>query len=426
MNATNTIRRDSWLLLGFLIVGLIHYGEWEGTANGVGTPLVLTNSPYYIALIPVLMGVLWWTGLKRHLRVFFKFRYSFGAYFLLITALSFLRPDVATSFSNAMSVVLCYTVVFCYGAIAFSLPYRRMVDVFLIFIALIFLPSAIYVHLRFVGPLVLFPDREVSNNLRFGGVVYYAHTAMILGTGCMLALSQFLDARTTRGKLIYGATLGLCGLFLLFTDCRSVMSGLAMAGTYRFLSSLPSLKRYVTITAMAVLGILLTIGLSLRNKPVTKYDTEGDFSFRSYIWMYAFQGVQENPWVGYGSKSYLKTNETALDHLGPDLYDPHNALLGLALQSGVIALVLFLIIYISLNRLYLKHALARGRPQLMLTIFWVYVPLFWGAMYNATPDFIEFFIPLIYVLNFLHPDLYRHRTPVTAETHRQQAHFAHA
>lgn len=393
-------------LVGFLTWLLVHFGIWSGQPNEAQRLEEANHASFLILFLLALCVAMVALGTYRHVVVFFRFRVPLALFLTAVLATGFLREDLASSLRNSVSITLAYLMAMGLATLAFALPLNRALDALVILIVVIFLPLTVLVHVTKVGPLVLFPDRTENNMLRLGGLIYYAFTAMTLGVGGLIALYQFLS-RYPRRRGWYALAFILANVFLLFTDCRSAWSGVMLAYlavTYTFLS------RFYRQLALGLGVVVLAAGWVVKDSraPVTRqYDTEGDFKFRQRIWHYALQGIQDEPITGYGSAQYLTTHYRAHIEIGTNLEDPHSATLSLALQSGVIVTGLFFWLFGSIAWLCYRHAVGTKRALLGLVIFWVFVPFFWGDVYNGKAGFIQHFLPISCFIGLLHPGVYR-------------------
>ncbi len=399
------VNRRSLLLLSFLVLLLVQFGRWQGQINENLPSESGNNSIFLLVFAPVLFITLYANRQWGYLTVFRPLRGPLLLFLAVIIGVGLFRDDLSSAARNMASIVLTYSIILGLSAMSFSLPFRRMFDVYIIFIAYLFLPVTIYVHLTEVGPLVLFPDRLESNNLRLGGLVYYAHAAMLLGVGGMFSLYQFLQSRTYSVRLYYGLTFILLNIFLLFTDCRSTWGGVALTYALLVLLNLPRHKRWAIISLTALTALLFYSGV-FEVKTTKQYRTTDDFEFRLAIWGLALQGISENPLTGYGTENYFSSNRKAMD-MDERLSDPHSAALSLALQSGLLALILFFRLYYYTVRHYSRHALGAYKPLIAVCLYWLFAPFFWGTVYNGAAGFIQILFPLTYFVSLLHPDLYR-------------------
>lgn len=400
------VNRRSLILLSFLGLLLVQFGRWEGQANRTeSTGEGGDNTTFLLLYVPALLATLYVSNRWGYWKVFRPVRKPLGLFLITIVGVGLFRGDFVSAARNMASIMLTYSIVLGLAAMSFSIPFRRAVDVFIFFIAGVFLPLTVYVHLTTVGPLVLFPDRMESNNLRLGGLVYYAHTAMLLGIGGLFALYQLLRSRTFGTRLYYGLLFVALNVFLLFTDCRSLWGGVAFAYGVLVLQSLPKAKRWPLVGAMAVVILLLYSG-AFSVKQASQYQTGDDFTFRMVIWGLSLEGISQRPLTGYGTENYFSSNQKAMD-FDQRLSDPHSALLSLALQSGLLVVFLFIRLYYQTVRQYTRYTTGPTKPLVAVAWFWLFAPFFWGLVYNGAAGFVQILFPLTYFVSLLHPELYQ-------------------
>lgn len=401
--------RRSLILLLLLLLLLLQFGHWQGQMSENLPTESSNNSLFLMLYVPLLLGCLYVGNQWGYLKTFRPLRKPLLLFLAVIIGVGLFRNDLGAAMRNMASIVLTHSIIVGLAAMSFSLPFRRMIDVYIIFIAFVFLPITIYIHVTNVGPLVLFPDRLESNNLRLGGLIYYAHTAMLLGIGGLFALHQFLQSRTYRVRLYYGLMFLMLNTFLLFTDCRSSWGGISLACGLLVLLSLPKPKRWPLIGLGVVVAVVFYSG-AFEVEATKKYRTGDDFEFRLAIWGLALQGISEHPLTGYGTGNYFSKNQKAMD-MDERLSDPHSATLSLALQSGVLVLLLFFRLYYLTVRHYIRYGAGVFKPLVAVCLFWVFTPFFWGTVYNGAAGFIQIIFPLTFFVSLLHPDLYRLTQP---------------
>ena len=298
------------LFLIFLqAVLLFHFGDLNGISS-VQRAAAPDHATFFAMLLPVLIVVIVWFGYVRHLQVLFKFRTGIALLLLGTVLVSLGRDDAASQLRNSFNIILSYLVIFSFCAMAFAIDFKRSLDAIILFTVFIFLPATTYTHLTKVGPLVLFPDRTTDNMLRFGGMVYYAHTAMILGVAGLFSLLQFLKSSSMRQRLWYAGLFLICNVFLVYTDCRSAWGGVGLSYGLLAWPHMSLRAKYIAGASAVLLIPAFLLTKSLLTKTVaTNYNTESDFQFRMRIWQYAIRGIENRPVTGYGSKGFLEFDE---------------------------------------------------------------------------------------------------------------------
>jgi O-antigen ligase len=400
-------QQRSFLFLLFLTALLAQFGKWQGQINEEQAAESGSNSQFLLLYVPLLFGTVYFSGLTGYLKVFRPFKGVLISFLLVLTGVGLFRDSLSAAVNNMASIMLTYSIILGLTLLGFSLPFRRTIALLVLFIAFIFLPLTAYIHLTKVGPLVLFPDRLQDNNLRLGGLLYYAHTAMLLGIGALFSLEQLIASRSKSVRLYYGFVFLTLNAFLLLTDCRSSWGGVVLSYALLLFLHLSHYRRWVFGGAMLVAILGFYAGQSwIMETASQRYQTSDDILFRVAIWGFTLEGISDRPLTGYGTENYFTHNQKAMA-IDERLRDPHSATLSLALQSGVLGVVLFFWLYGKIVRHYGRFGAGRNRPMLAVGLFWVLVPLLWGMVYNGAAGFIQILFPLTFFLGLLHPQLYQ-------------------
>ncbi len=411
-NSNGMMSRNTYTMvfMGLLLTALLfHFGDLQGISS-VQKAEAPNHVLFFALVLPVQIGIMAWFGYLRHLQVFFRFRVGLSLFVLTALLVSLGRDDAASQVRNALNIMLSYMVILGFCAMAYAIDFRKVMQLVAVFVVFVFLPATAFTHLTKVGPLVLFPDRTTDNMLRFGGMLYYAHTAMVLGVGGLFALWLLLTSDALKDKIWYGFLFLIANVFLVYTDCRSAWGGVGLSYILLAFPYLSLRAKYIIAGCVILLLPAGLLGKSLLAKKVaTNYNTESDFQFRMRIWQYAIRGIERQPITGYGSKSFLESDHKATTDLDEELNDPHSATIGLALQSGLLVVLIFYVLFGQMAVLCYKHALGAYWSMLSLCVFWFFVPFFWGNVYNGAGGFVQLFFPISYFIGLLHPDLYRSR-----------------
>jgi O-antigen ligase len=226
---------------------------------------------------------------------------------------------------------------------------------------------------------------------------------MLLGIGALLSLEQLVTYKGKTERLYYLFIFLLLNAFLLLTDCRSSWGGVALSYTILIMAHLTRINRWRFAICIGLLagGVYLVKDVS-KIKTTHEYHTSDDFLFRLAIWGFAIDGITERPLTGYGNNNYFARNQKAM-RLDDRLTDPHSSTLSLALQSGLVVVVLFYWLYIRMARHYLRASVEPHRPMVAVGVYWLLVPFMWGMIYNGSPGFIQVFFPLTFFLSMMHP-----------------------
>lgn len=399
-------QQRSVLFLLFLTALLAQFGKWQGQINEEQAAESGSNSQFLLLYVPLLFGTVYFSGLMGYLKVFRPFKKVLISFLLVLTGVGLFRGNLSAAVNNMASIALAYSIILGLTVLGFSMPFRRTIALLVLFITFIFLPLTTYIHLTKVGPLVLFPDRLQDNNLRLGGLLYYAHTAMMLGIGALFALEQLITSRPKSVRVYYGAIFLILNAFLLLTDCRSSWGGVGLSYSLLIFLHLSRTSRWKfgTLVGLAVLGFYVNEGWQSAHT-TRDYHTSDDMLFRMAIWGFAVEGIGEQPLTGYGTENYFAHNQKAMA-TDDRLHDPHSATLSLALQSGLLAVVLFYWLYGKIVRHYNRFGAGPNRPMMAVGLYWLLAPLLWGLVYNGAAGFIQILFPLTFFLGFLHPGCY--------------------
>lgn len=397
------LQQRSILFLLFLTVLLIQFGKWQGQVNDGEATKSGANSIFLLAYVPLLFGTLYASGVIGYLRALIPVKAILTTFLIAIMSVGLLRGELSSSINNIASVALTYGIILGLVALSFSMPFRRPVDLIIVFITFIFLPLTAYIHVTKVGPMVFFPDRLQDNNLRLGGLLYYAHTAMILGIGALFSLKQLITYKSKTERLYYAIVFLTLNTFLLLTDCRSSWGGVLVSYLILTMAYLTRINRWRFAICIGLLagGVYLAKDIS-KIKAAPEYNTSDDFLFRMAIWGFAIDGIIDRPLTGYGNNNYFARNQKAM-RLDDRLTDPHSSTLSLALQSGLVVVVLFYCLYARMARHYIRFGIQLHKPMIAVAIYWLLVPFMWGMIYNGSPGFIQIFFPLTFFLSLMHP-----------------------
>ena len=104
------------------------------------------------------------------------------------------------------------------------------------------------------------------------------------------------------------------------------------------------------------------------------------------IWLFSIEKASQKLLTGYGSEIdnvFVNFSET------DNLHDPHNSIISLLLQSGLIAVIIYIVIYfkncITSNDSY-------NTDYRFLYFFWFFFSFFWGNLFNNLSSFISMYI----------------------------------
>jgi O-antigen ligase len=330
---------------------------------------------------------------------FFKKELYFFLFIVILT--SVLRENLGDSLRNAAAILLTYGIVIILSIIMHSIPFKLVIKT-LVVTLISFIPFMIYTHVSNVGPLVVLPDRSANNNYRLGGIFYYAHTAMLLGVLALLSLSYAIEERRKKYFLIYTISLVL----IAYTDTRSVWLASAAITGYIFYNSF--FKKRINPVIILFIALPFYILYHYLSSADNSQVASEDLNFRSQIWAYAMIGIFKNPFFGYGSESFLAKDAVA-SSLIDGLSDPHSSFLAITLQSGLLGLIAFIILYTKIFYHFKKFSHSSFKNYYSLFIFWIIAPFFWGYIYNGTAGFITTFFPITIIGILCHPQIYMNK-----------------
>lgn len=167
-------------------------------------------------------------------------------------------------------------------------------------------------------------------------------------------------------------------LFLLFFNrkiWRFVFNNYIYLGTF--------LVAFVTLVVFPNNGLLFKIITSVTGKDIT-------FTGRTDIWQHAIKKISESPLIGYG----YQTTEINTAWLGSiHAVHPHNLILGITYETGLIGFVIFIMIF--LLTIYRISQIYPGKIQ-----WFMYISIFSFLVMSIfelySRSFIFFFLGIIY------------------------------
>jgi len=191
---------------------------------------------------------------------------------------------------------------------------------------------------------------------------------------------------------------------IALTDTRSAIIAAFAAGCLIVLPRLKDLKQ--RLSAIFSIIIIVPIGYFAYSTYIVNSTGEQtivqSLDYRVGIWKMAIRGIGNRPFSGYGSESYLSETIEAASY-SPGLSDPHSAIIGLALQSGIFASLLFLILYAKISA---KAIVSNPKMFSAVSVYWAVAPFFWGDTYLQTIGFIQIIFGISFIGILLHSDLY--------------------
>ncbi|MCD4781122.1 MAG: O-antigen ligase family protein [Candidatus Omnitrophica bacterium] len=393
-------------IIFFVTIWLIafNFGNW-----GKGMVIVAypgSNGIFYLGITALELIV--FLILLKHLKINMPNKLIIFLILFNLFIISFLRPNIFLSLKNFIAIFFSFGIVLFSVSLLHSLELKKAFSIFTMTITTITF-ACVLLHLYRGGstPLIHLNHNDFSS--RLGGAFPAANTAMLCGMNMLLSLIGATISRTKKEKYTYFLLSALMLLFVIFTDCRSVLIPTILCA---FLIIFPSYKninwhiKNILIHLFLLINSLVLfyfINYKFNNDLTEKL--MNDFLYRLEIWKLAITGILKKPWIGYGNENFLKSDiSTGL--FERTIQDPHSAFLSLALHSGIVSLILFIIFYAVIIRNYWKYSCARPRLIINIAIFWCVVPAFWGHSYNFSGGIIQIVFPISIIGFLLHPGNY--------------------
>jgi O-antigen ligase len=357
-----------------------------------------------------------WIVLYLILRKEINFHFPFKPFFFLLVldllVICFFRDDIAKSIRNFTSIVLTYGIIFFISAIAQSIRFKRAASIITLAITLIIIASA-FIHATKVSPLKFFEHDDPTN--RMGGLFTFAHIGLMAGFNIVLSLIILnMGKLKVIEYLFHAVQIILMLIAIALSDTRSALLALSLSICYIVYLSLKKPKNIlpvVSTVAMIVFLAYFAYSSYLANTTGELTYTES-INYRANIWKISLSGVWQRPFAGFGSESYLAQTMEAVQ-FNPGLSDPHSAILGLALQSGIPAALLFLILYVKIST---KALSSNFRMVFALAIYWAVAPFFWGDTYLQAIGMIQIIFGVSFFAVISHRDLYETKQAYPIET----------
>jgi O-antigen ligase len=321
------------------------------------------------------------------------------SFFLVLLLVSISRDNFTSSIRNFVAILVTYSLVITMSTLLHNIPLPKVFNSFLIFIFVFVIPVNLFVQYFNQGGFAIFPDRlGGEDTLRFGGALYHAHNAMVLGVSLIIVSYKYIILKK---RTFVNISLIVILLFLLLlTDCRSIWGASIISVGYIYLKH--TKYKIFSFISIFILGVYLVTSIVKFSSNAA--NTGEDLLFRQLIWLRAIEGIKNNPLKGYGGENYFITNSKSTIDIAENLNDPHNSFLDLFLQNGLPASIILIFMYISI---YNSNNKSKQLKILnVLFIFWLVSPFFWGHIYKGTTGFITLFFPLTIFSIILHPALH--------------------
>lgn len=313
-----------------------------------------------------------------------------GVYFLCLLIFAILRENIVNDLYLFVSIFVSYMMLSGLLGFAYRVKYSVLEDVFII-ISVVILILCVFFHLMQGHQIVFFPDRNNDLYDRLGGMLYIAHAAAIAAITFLFSLIKFMRCR----KVKYLIIIVFCIIFQLATDTRSAWIASVFSMIFIFFKRINFYKLlFFSISAFFLTISILTF---ISNKAATagSEDTE----YRSAIWLYSLGLVNQRLFTGYGS---AEVAGFANFDMNDNLNDPHNSIISLLLQGGLISVIIYFVIYFKNCNLYLKSSNTDYR---FLYYFFLFFPFYWGYLYNTISNFMSMYMMFAIYAFTLHPSI---------------------
>jgi O-antigen ligase len=220
-------------------------------------------------------------------------------------------------------------------------------------------------------------DGSLRNNVlapsKAGGMFINGNiAAAYLGLGVFIT---FLSARVTRSRLLFVVLLGLW-VSIFFTGSKSgIMLAVALPFTAlafsHYIKYEKQSRRLVLAAALVVIPLVIAMAAytmeSISERSAFAAASLETASSRLLIWTYAVQAFAESPLLGQGFGGWQEAYpQYALDIGINPVYPPHNTLIYLWSQSGVLAVILGLVFMFHVMRLAYRLAASSQQSDVLL------------------------------------------------------------
>jgi len=389
------------LILFFSLSAIVAaLGSWQGQYNSA---LAWDPDKNY-SLFLVSATIAWIITaiiLKRELKLNFPFKTTLFFLLLNLFVICFFRDDISKSFRNFVSIFLTYGIIFFLSALINSIKLKNALVVINLTLLLVVVLSG-YIHATRVAPLTFFAHDNIT--ARMGGLFPFSHIGLMAGFSIVLSLILLWLKPAKSEFFLNLIQITIMTIAIALTDTRSAIIAAFAAGCLIVLPRLKDLKQ--RLSAIFSIIIIVPIGYFAYSTYIVNSTGEQtivqSLDYRVGIWKMAIRGIGNRPFSGYGSESYLSETIEAASY-SPGLSDPHSAIIGLALQSGIFASLLFLILYAKISA---KAIVSNPKMFSAVSVYWAVAPFFWGDTYLQTIGFIQIIFGISFIGILLHSDLY--------------------
>ncbi|HEY7767260.1 O-antigen ligase [Longimicrobium sp.] len=207
--------------------------------------------------------------------------------------------------------------------------------------------------------------------------------AMVIGSVTFLLLRADLSRER---RWIGTAGLGLCVFLVLMSTSKTALSIMlvlfASAALFRMLRLRMDLAVIVFVSAVVVGGSVVAVVASNWESLLLAMGKDPSLTGRIPMWEVLARTIQERPWFGYGYNAFWLGEKgpsaAPLKEIGWLTPSAHNGYLEVALQLGLVGLLVFLAGYLAAFR----QAVAGVRRTLTADALWPLLILTFTLLYN--------------------------------------------
>ncbi|MDZ4180817.1 MAG: O-antigen ligase family protein [Coriobacteriia bacterium] len=232
-----------------------------------------------------------------------------------------------------------------------------------------------------------------------------ASLGSFLAVTLFASLAWFLAVRSTGLRVTAAASALVAATGILAADSRTgILAALVGVAVTALVSLSPSTKRtrLTLAVGMPLAAVLVTAALTAASAGAFGADAQGTISRigtdRDAIWRSAVAQIAADPLIGTGPEQFSTWILWSFD--GADLefnatYDPHNAILGLALAGGIPAVLIALAAAISMWFAHLSTFHELGRPRVLVPVVAVPTVLATSAIFVWTTPAALFVVAML-------------------------------
>lgn len=362
--------------------------DFEGAENNL---LLIKKEPskaVYFIIALILLFVL--NKNRISLKVIANYK-LWGVYILVVFILVFLRGNILENLYNFGNFLFGYLIFAGILRFVYRIKFH-LLEYYFILISVIILILCLIFHLLQGHHIVFFPDRSINLFERLGGMFYYAHTSAIAAITLLLSLIRYFRSK----KKFFLIISVFCLMLLIATDTRSAWVATAFSLLFIFFKNVNFYKLLLFCIGIYILA--LSYSSYLQSSQNIRKGTD-DSEFRIQIWGFSLNLASKRLFTGYGNEKIKGFSNFTLND---NLQDPHNSIISLLLQNGVISIIIYFVIYFKNCNLCNERYNSDYR---FLYFFWLFFPFFWGNLYNNLSNFINIYIMFTIYAFTLNPNI---------------------